>query len=58
MTTEKKQHDQERTTMAQNGLAGLLYGKDCPVGYKCLAVDCMKCLELYADGARNEVIQP
>lgn len=22
------------------------------------AMDCMKCLELYADGERNEVIQP
>lgn len=33
----------------QNGMAGLLYGKDCPLGYKCLAMDCMKCLEMYAD---------
>ena len=41
---------QERPAMAQNGLAGLLYGKDCPVGYKCLAMDCVKCLEMHADG--------
>lgn len=42
-------NEQERAAMAQNGLAGLLYSKDCPVGYKCLAMDCMKCLEMYAD---------
>lgn len=43
------QKEQERPTMDQNGLAGLLYSKDCPVGYKCLTTDCMKCLEMYAD---------
>ena len=29
------------------GLAMLLYGKECPVGYKCLAMDCLECLEMY-----------
>lgn len=43
------QNEQERPKLDQNGVAGLLYGKDCPVGYKCLAMDCMKCLEMYAD---------
>lgn len=41
------QNEQERPT--QNGLAGLLYEQECPVGYKCLAMDCMECLEMHAD---------
>ncbi len=43
------QNDQERPTQDQKGVAGLLYGKDCPLGYKCLAMDCMECLEMHAD---------
>lgn len=49
----KPAENEEQPTQGQNGLAGLLYGKDCPVGYKCLDTDCMKCLEMYADGERG-----
>ena len=48
--TMDEQYEKELPAMDQNGLVGLLYSKSCPVGYKCLAMDCMKCLELYADG--------
>ena len=41
--------DAERPNQGQNGLARLLYGQECPVGYKCLAMDCMECLEMHAD---------
>jgi hypothetical protein len=41
--------EQERPTQDQDGLAMLLYEQDCPVGYNCLATDCMECLEMYAD---------
>ena len=43
------QNEQERAKLDQNGIAGLLYGKDCPLGYKCLAMDCMDCLAMYAE---------
>lgn len=43
------QNEQEQPSQELNGVAGLLYGKDCPLGYKCLAMDCMECLEMYAD---------
>lgn len=39
----------EQETSNQGSLAGLLYEQDCPVGYNCLAMDCMKCLELHAE---------
>lgn len=35
-------------------LARLLLTGDCPVGYKCLAIDCLECLEIYIDrGGEN-----
>lgn len=43
------QNEQERTTKGQNGVAGLLYGKDCPLDYKCLTTDCMECLKMHTD---------
>ena len=43
------QNEQERPALGQTALAGLLYEQDCPVGHKCLATDCMECLEMYAD---------
>lgn len=30
-------------------LAALLYKQACPLLYKCLASDCMECLEMHAD---------
>ena len=32
---------------------GLLYDKDCPFGYNCLAVDCMECIELRVDNGEG-----
>lgn len=40
---------EERPTPTHPGQAGLLYEQDCPVGYNCLATDCMECLEMHAD---------
>lgn len=31
------------------GLAMLLHGKECPVGYKCLAPDCIECIQIYME---------
>lgn len=45
--------ERERPVNGASGLAGLLYGKDCPVDYKCLANDCMECLNMYADEKRK-----
>ena len=42
------QNAQELPTQDNRGVPGLLYDKDCPFGYKCLAVDCMECMEMYA----------
>lgn len=39
--------DKQEITTA--GVARLLYEQECPAGYKCLAMDCMKCLEMYAE---------
>lgn len=30
-------------------IAGLLCNQECPLDYKCLAVDCMECLKIYMD---------
>ena len=35
--------------MAQDGIATLLYGSECPVGYQCLAADCIECLKLHME---------
>ena len=42
-------NEQRPLSLAGDGLAMLLHGKECPVGYKCLAPDCMECLEIYMD---------
>ena len=39
----------KQETPSQDSVARLLYDQECPVGYKCLAMDCMKCLELHAE---------
>lgn len=46
-------HERERPVNGASGLAGLLYSKDCPVGYRCLTNDCMECLNIYADKERK-----
>jgi hypothetical protein len=33
----------------QGTAAQLLHEHDCPVGYNCLAMDCMECLEMHAN---------
>lgn len=42
-------NEQRPLSLAVDGLAMLLHGKECPVGYKCLAMDCVECLEIYMD---------
>lgn len=34
-------------TLTNVELAAFLQSGDCPVDYKCLAMDCMKCIEIY-----------
>lgn len=29
----------------------LLHGRECPFGYRCLAVDCLECLAIREEGA-------
>lgn len=41
--------EQRPLDLSGEGLAMLLYGHECPVGYKCLAMDCMECLQIYMD---------
>lgn len=41
---EGQQHDP-----TNEGMAMLLQTGDCPVGYRCLAMDCLKCLQIYMD---------
>lgn len=48
------EHEQEHPTIDRNGLAELLYSKDCPLGYKCLDNDCMECLSMYAVGGMKD----
>lgn len=36
-------------TRPQEALATLLHGSTCPVGYKCLAADCVECLEIHME---------
>ena len=35
--------------LSSEALAMLLHGKECPVGYKCLAMDCIECIQIYMD---------
>lgn len=36
----------------EEGPGALLHNKDCPYGYKCKAMDCIECMEIY--GRENE----
>ena len=47
-------NEQRPLDLAHDGLAMILHTKDCPVEYKCLALDCIECLQIYMDrGAEN-----
>lgn len=47
-------NEQQPLDITGEGLAMLLHGKECPVGYKCLDLDCLECLEIYIDrGGEN-----
>ena len=36
-------------------VATLLHGRECPVGYECLATDCVECLKIHMEkGAAND----
>ena len=43
------QNDAGPAVLTPAGVAKLLETGDCPVGYKCLAMDCIDCLEIYMD---------
>lgn len=42
-------NEQQPLHLTHEGLARLLLTGDCPVGYRCLAMDCMECLEMYIE---------
>jgi hypothetical protein len=35
-------------------IAQLLLCQECPFDYKCLAMDCMDCVDLYAEGKEKD----
>lgn len=43
------QNEERPPYLAGEGLARLLQTGDCPVGYNCLAMDCLECLQIYID---------
>ena len=47
-------HDEQPQAMSQQDMAALIHGQSCPAGYRCLASDCMECLQMYIDrGGEN-----
>lgn len=42
-------NDLQQLHLASEGLAMLLHGQSCPVGYRCQASDCIECLQIYID---------
>ena len=46
--------EQHPLDLTSEGLAMLLHGKECPVGYKCLALDCIECIQIYMDRAERK----
>lgn len=41
-------------TPSQDPLAKLMHGQRCPLGYRCLASDCVECLQIYMEqGGEN-----
>ena len=47
-------NEQRTMDLTGEGLAMLLHGKECPVGYKCLALDCIECIQIYMDKGERE----
>ena len=43
------ENEERQQGLTHEALAGLLLTGDCPVGYRCLAMDCLKCLQIYID---------
>ena len=49
------QNDDGPAVLTPAGVAMLLQSGDCPLGYRCLAMDCMDCLKIYMDrGGGND----
>lgn len=40
--------------MQNQKLAEILYHRECPFAYKCLAVNCVDCAELHIEGKTTE----
>jgi hypothetical protein len=38
----------------ENNVAGLLLNKDCPFDYKCRAMDCMECMNIYMEEGNDD----
>lgn len=43
------QNEERLRYLTGEDLARLLQAGDCPVGYNCLAMDCLECLQIYID---------
>lgn len=41
--------DEQPQELSQETLATLLHGQECPVGYRCQALDCVECLQIYME---------
>jgi hypothetical protein len=44
-----KQTKKQLTSLPADGLAQLLHKRGCPMGYACLASDCVECLQKYIE---------
>lgn len=44
-----KQNNKPQQSLPADGLAKLLHRHGCPMGYNCLAQDCVECLQKYID---------
>lgn len=49
------QNDDGPAVLTAEGLARLLQSGDCPAGYKCMAMDCLDCIQIHMDqGGGND----
>lgn len=47
-------NESPRQILTSDGIAMLLQTGNCPVRYRCLAMDCMECLQMYIDQGGNQ----
>jgi hypothetical protein len=46
--------NEQPSNQGQEELAMLIHGHTCPLGYRCLASDCVECIQIYMErGGEN-----